>query len=117
TICILKAGNAALACQIRSPMSPARNVVCATSTGENAKMLAPRKPRPPALSGWKRLSWSGKPRTRHKNWYQRKRRKYQRRRINRKIGRLTNAYQYPAALRSGPAAEFAPYHVVILIVR
>src|SRR5215469_1218502 len=74
-------------------------------------MLTAKKPSPAARSGWNRLRWRGKPRTRHRNRYHRNIRKYQRKSRNRKIGRLMNAYQYPALLRESIPPDFKPYQV------
>ena len=46
--------------EIRERYHNRRTVVCASSTGENVKTLLPIKPRPPARSGCKEFSRSGR---------------------------------------------------------
>src|SRR5215469_18570422 len=110
-ISTLKDVRFAPAYQMRSTIVPEMRAVWAKSTSENAETLLAKNPSPAARSGWYKLSWRGKPRTRHKNRYQRNIRKYQRKRRNRNIGRLTKAYQYPALLRKIAPSDFAAYQV------
>ena len=76
-------------------------------------MLLPRKLSPAALSGWMGMRRRFSLETRHRNQNQRKNRKYQRSRMNWKIGTLTKAYQYPAGVRFICAASGIAYQLAV----
>src|SRR4030095_12490505 len=92
---------------------PATIAPCATARSANACTALPRNPRPPTRSGCVGTRRSSMRDTCQMKRIQMNSRKYQRHRMNWKIGRLREPYHIPAIENVEPWADDVAYHEVV----